>query len=423
MGPDSQPAVRRLDLGVLDALRGLAALYVLLYHAWGLLWLGGIDPAAYERLTGAGPAFHVNPEVVGRLLRFGQEAVLLFFLLSGFCIHYRQACRARAGGPAGGLGGFQARAFFRRRAARLYPTLLAALALTAVLDAFGSRLYPPLYNGGVAALSQAGWIVPVSYDVPTLLGNLLMQTDLWVHRFGSNGPLWSLAFEWWYYATYPGLLWLMARLGPLRAVRGVAAVSLGAAAILSVAGGPWPLRVAACWAAWAGGALVAEAYAGNVGTRTLRRRGPLALAIGAMLYLGGAQSTGWLEVTAWSLVLGCGLAYLLLCLPPALARQVERCARPLRPLADLSYPLYVTHFPVLLLCAAWWLSGHARLPAGIELGALGLAAALALACAVWHLVEKRSQPPRPAGADRVAAYNRPLDAERGRLALPPVRAA
>ena len=39
-------AGKALNLGVLDALRGLAALYVMLGHASGLLWAGMQDPAS-----------------------------------------------------------------------------------------------------------------------------------------------------------------------------------------------------------------------------------------------------------------------------------------------------------------------------------------------------------------------------------------
>jgi peptidoglycan/LPS O-acetylase OafA/YrhL len=71
---------------VLDALRGLAALFVVLHHAYGLLWsLAPIDGAAFGAATPAWALTLTNP------LRFGRLAVMLFFILSGFCIHYRQA--------------------------------------------------------------------------------------------------------------------------------------------------------------------------------------------------------------------------------------------------------------------------------------------------------------------------------------------
>ena len=38
------------------------------------------------------------------------------------------------------------------------------------------------------------------------LGNVFMLQDIIVPTFGSNGPLWSLAHEWWYYLLFPLIL-------------------------------------------------------------------------------------------------------------------------------------------------------------------------------------------------------------------------
>jgi hypothetical protein len=75
-----------VTLPALDALRGLAALYVVLHHAYGLLWVGDYAPA----LAAAGE-LPTWAAAIGGMFRFGRQAVLLFFVLSGFCIHYRQA--------------------------------------------------------------------------------------------------------------------------------------------------------------------------------------------------------------------------------------------------------------------------------------------------------------------------------------------
>jgi peptidoglycan/LPS O-acetylase OafA/YrhL len=60
------------SLHQLDSLRGFAAAYVVVHHA------------------------HLAPQsAFGNLLFFGQEAVILFFLLSGFVIHYSTHSPAR----------------------------------------------------------------------------------------------------------------------------------------------------------------------------------------------------------------------------------------------------------------------------------------------------------------------------------------
>src|SRR5688572_19319460 len=77
-----------ISLSVLDGFRGVLALYVVVFHAWGLLWLGGLDPANELLPTTGMPGLF---SALAANLRYGHQAVLGFFLISGFCIHYRQA--------------------------------------------------------------------------------------------------------------------------------------------------------------------------------------------------------------------------------------------------------------------------------------------------------------------------------------------
>src|SRR5919205_40528 len=113
----------------LDGLRGLAALYVVAGHARWLLWEGYSEgflahPGQY---TGLGKLL----VYASALLRYGHEAVLFFFVLSGFVIHLRYSRQLRAGN---GESRFDWRSYVWRRAKRLYPPLLFALILTAVFD-------------------------------------------------------------------------------------------------------------------------------------------------------------------------------------------------------------------------------------------------------------------------------------------------
>src|SRR5438874_2011725 len=124
-----------MNLRVLDGLRGLTALYVLLYHANGLLWTGATADGA--PLTW----------LLQNVFSFGHQAVLLFFLISGFCIHHRQAHKRSTR--------VQVVQFAGRRARRLYPPLLLALIVTAVLDHLGAELSPQLY-----ALPSSFWEGP-----------------------------------------------------------------------------------------------------------------------------------------------------------------------------------------------------------------------------------------------------------------------
>jgi peptidoglycan/LPS O-acetylase OafA/YrhL len=142
--------VQKMKLWKLEAIRGLAAIYVAIGHTFndGLL-----------------------------ILRFGQEAVIVFFLLSGFVIEYSHH-HSRDKSFKG---------YFTKRVTRIYSVFLAMLVLCTVL------IKPDL-------MSLDFWRI--------LGGNLLMLQD-----FDSGKPnvivptlfasaLWSLHYEWWFYMLF-----------------------------------------------------------------------------------------------------------------------------------------------------------------------------------------------------------------------------
>ena len=150
---------RRGRLHRLEAIRGFAAAVVMLGHA---------------RLATAG--------VAAVVLSTGQEAVIVFFLLSGFVIHHATLGR--------GPGRVTFVTYFLRRFRRIYPLLGVCLALTYA----------------TSCLAAGRWIGP---DVPQLAGNLAMFQDMavgkrgvWVDTYLGNWPLWSLAYEWWFYMLF-----------------------------------------------------------------------------------------------------------------------------------------------------------------------------------------------------------------------------
>jgi peptidoglycan/LPS O-acetylase OafA/YrhL len=114
----------------IDTLRGIAALVVLLYHARVMLWVGLKETWNQYGLS-------ANPNAWLAYLTIpvtfcGGLAVSLFFVLSGYCIHRRGAKRlANESRPSINL-----KQFALRRLWRLYPTYIAALLLTVLVDSF-----------------------------------------------------------------------------------------------------------------------------------------------------------------------------------------------------------------------------------------------------------------------------------------------
>jgi peptidoglycan/LPS O-acetylase OafA/YrhL len=149
-------------LDKLEMLRGFAALYVFAGH------------------FSAARLFPKNSDA-GLFLRFGQEAVMLFFLLSGFVVYYSTAKN----------GDTDFRPYFIRRLRRIYPIFLLALIISGI---------------NAVMISSNGQL---DFSFPQLFGNLFMLQDfkggkpgVWVSPLFGNVALWSLSYEWWFYMLF-----------------------------------------------------------------------------------------------------------------------------------------------------------------------------------------------------------------------------
>jgi peptidoglycan/LPS O-acetylase OafA/YrhL len=167
-----------------DALRAVAAMLVMSSHVRDVF------------LTGWRPALGPVSWLFYVLTSFGHPAVIVFFVLSGFWITKVVIERQEAGTFAWG-------GYALDRLSRLWVVLLPALALGAAADFVTFRVlhFPP---PGFGAQS-----IPADVDThltPTwFAANALFLQGLYAPAFGSNGPLWSLTNEFWYYLWFPAL--------------------------------------------------------------------------------------------------------------------------------------------------------------------------------------------------------------------------
>lgn len=147
----------------LDLVRFGAALVVVLTHL------------AYLRFSGG---------LLTPLRTYGNDAVMIFFVLSGYVIAYTVANRDR-----------DFTTYAVNRFARLYSVAIPAIVLTVVLDHIGRVVDPALYDGFWYRGDE-----PVS----RVLAALTFTNELWFHsvRLFTNGPYWSLGYEFWYYMLF-----------------------------------------------------------------------------------------------------------------------------------------------------------------------------------------------------------------------------
>ena len=232
----SPPGEGRLQS--IDALRGIAALGVVFYHA---AW----------QSSSAVPAniFRWPVKLLQFVSSFGYIGVFLFFIISGFCIHLQWA-KARANQQPQPI---QFGAFWRRRFRRLYPPYLIAFALFMLMAAL------------TTGINLTHFFV---YDV---VAHLLMLHNLDPHTcYSINGVFWTLAIEEQLYLAYFLLLFLRKRWGwgPTLIICIGARVgwfTLSHVAWLATGFGvPVPEAAASHWFTWALGAIAVEAAFGLV---------------------------------------------------------------------------------------------------------------------------------------------------------------
>ena len=183
----------------LDLVRGVSALLVMLGHLRGFLIVdyGGV------------PAPGLLTKVFYFATGLGHEAVMVFFVLSGYFV---------GGSVLAGLGkgSFRWGGYAAARLTRLWMALGPALLLTLAADLVGRQMNPEAYAGGLAHLFSSGpqSSEPASLAPSTFLGNFFFLQTVTLPVYGSNGPLWSLANEFWYYLVFPLLavsVWRLTR--------------------------------------------------------------------------------------------------------------------------------------------------------------------------------------------------------------------
>lgn len=346
---------------LLDAIRGIAATLVLLEH-WRNAFFVDLLQVRNHRLL-LGPVY--------LLCAAGHQAVIIFFVLSGYLI-----------------SGSILRAFERNewrwtqylthRLVRLWIVLLPALLLGALWDHLGlhSQWAPAMYSG--ANYNHMIADVQQSLSWRDFLGNAAFVQTILVPTFGSNGALWSLANEFWYYILFPlaaCIAWRVYRKPLSVAICGIAFCTASIFLTRDILLGfpVWllgvllhfiPRRTTSVFLRIVAAIAYAVAFFGAAVLEHRGWRAPQALSD----LLLGVATFGFL----WVLLGAVGEA------KPTVSSRLSRAA------ARFSFTLYVAHTPILIFLVAL-LAHDTRWIPGLKTGAVALAALLVVIAYAWLL--------------------------------------
>jgi peptidoglycan/LPS O-acetylase OafA/YrhL len=352
-----------------DVLRGCACLWVILCHAHAS-WLDLAKPTESDSMA------------LSAMLWFcgiGGAGVDLFVVISGFCLAWPLV---RSGEEQ--LPQLDYLRFLRRRAMRIIPTYLAAIAFVLVLIyAFGQR---------ISAYHGLGDVVPYVLFFQNLMPDYTARI---------NGTLWSVAMEVQLYLLFPLMLIVFRWRGPLLLV--------AIAALLSILASAVDLR------GWMNGRTVnpfaptsslhhlIQFAIGIFAAATFARPNrwavpamitllPLACIVCVMVHT--SRGPAWLralDTTAWAVVGGA-----VLMIAGRLPHWLFTGFHPLgwlRWLGLISYSVYVVHFPITLITDRY-ASLFGSHPAIQLAGFFMLAFPIIIVCAIalFWLVERHSIP-------------------------------
>lgn len=171
----------------LDLIRGISALLVLVGH---------LRSALFKDFN----EIH-NQSVVAKAFYFvtglGHQAVMVFFVLSGFFV---------GGAILKSKENFNFKYYLIARLSRLWTPLFPILIITFLVDQITGTISKEILNGSHTSIINSGPIENYSSSISTFLSNLFFLQTIYTPVFGTNGPLWSLANEFWYYILFPVVL-------------------------------------------------------------------------------------------------------------------------------------------------------------------------------------------------------------------------
>lgn len=326
---------------ILDALRGIAAIMVVCMHTFEIFCAGD-----YHKL----------------IINHGYLAVDFFFMLSGYVMAHAYDDR---------WGSMTIKDFFKRRLIRLHPLIILGMTFGAIFFYYQqSVVFPKIAGTPVTSLILVMLIGFTLIPIPPT-----MDIRGWNEMHPLNGPAWSLFFEYLANILHAFVLRKLPNifLGLLVVLAGA---NLYYVAITSPSGdliGGWSLEPQQLAIGFT--RLLFPYMAGMLLRRMVKiqteKNTFFIASILLILVLAsprvGDRSNVWLNGLYESLILS--LVFPIIIYLGAIGKitnsLIQKCCVVL---GDISYPLYITHFPFILMFYAWVSNNKVPLDLGVKVG-------------------------------------------------------
>ena len=320
---------------LLDGLRGVAAILVLFYHIF--------EGFSFAEIT------NEDGDGIIRTLNHGHIAVDFFFILSGFVLSYAYDDRWKK------MNTWQ---FFKRRLIRLHPMLIMGAVIGTIAFAFVG------FEKWDGATTPTGWImiamlltmfmIPAVPGVPyEVRGNGEM--------FPLNGPAWSLFFEYIGNIIYALAIRRLSTkiLTILTIVLGCihAWFFIGNVSGYDMVGVGWTIDSANFW-----GGLIRMLFPFTMGMLIARTFKPrkvkgafwiCSIALVALFAVPYIPSAGEISLNSLYEVICIAFVFPFIVWLGACGICGEKTAKASKLLGEISYPLYIVHYPIMYIFYAW----------------------------------------------------------------------
>lgn len=347
---------------ILDGLRGVAALLVVFFHVFEV---------------------HANGDHTQQIINHGYLAVDFFFLLSGFVIGYAYDDR---------WGKMTLKDFFKRRIIRLQPMIIIGTLVGAILFYFQDS--PGMGWGGIHEVPVWTMLLVMLIGFTLIPVGKALDIRGWSEMHPLNGPAWSLFYEYIANVVYALFLRRVSKVVLTILVLIAAGVTLQYAFTNpngNIIGG-WSisdftqLRIGFIRLAFP---FLAGLLLARIGKLRYTKHAFLSASLLLVIFLSiphlGEAGSFWnrafecfclMIVFPFVVWLGAGGKV-----------QGEKASKVCKFLGDISYPIYITHFPIVYVYMAWVTNNELTLAQSWHYGLLVVVVSILFAYVAMRLYD------------------------------------